>query len=116
MAEPRTGAAEVNRPLAMGLTTALSELVAILPKLAEALERQAKPAPPAVPLDGRLTLRLDELAQVLGVSRRVLERERAAGRLPKPDLTIGRRMPLYRIETIRDWLAQQQAQGRRVKP
>lgn len=51
----------------------------------------------------RLTYRLDELSRALGVSRRTLERERAAGRLPKPDLQIGR-MPLWRCETIRRWI------------
>jgi predicted DNA-binding transcriptional regulator AlpA len=52
---------------------------------------------------GRLALRLDEVAYALGVSRRAIERERSAGRFPKPDLTIGR-MPLWRPETIRAWV------------
>ena len=56
----------------------------------------------ALPVD-RLALRLDEIAAALGVSRRAIERERSAGRLPKPDRTIGR-MPLWRVETIRNWL------------
>jgi predicted DNA-binding transcriptional regulator AlpA len=51
----------------------------------------------------RLALRLDELATALGISRRAIERERSAGRFPRPDLTIGR-MPLWRPETIREWL------------
>jgi predicted DNA-binding transcriptional regulator AlpA len=51
----------------------------------------------------RLTLRLDEIAKALGISRRAVERMRSAGRLPRPDLTIGR-MPLWRPETIRDWI------------
>jgi hypothetical protein len=61
------------------------------------------------PLDGlsagpsaRLVWRLDEVARCLGLSRRSLERERAAGRFPPPYLTIGR-MPLWRPETVRDW-------------
>jgi predicted DNA-binding transcriptional regulator AlpA len=52
---------------------------------------------------GRLALRLDEVAESLGVSRRAIERERAAGRFPKPDMNIGR-MPLWRPETIRAWV------------
>jgi hypothetical protein len=52
----------------------------------------------------RLTYRIDDLAAALGVSRRVLERERSAGRLLKPDLRIGR-IPLWRIDSIREWLA-----------
>jgi hypothetical protein len=51
----------------------------------------------------RLTWRLADLSLALGVSRRALERERSAGRLPPPDLTLGR-MPLWRPETIRDWI------------
>jgi hypothetical protein len=73
---------------------ALRELAAILK---DALERQARP-----PVD-RMTLRLDELAAALGVSRRVIERERSAGRLPAPDLVIGK-MPLWRVDTVRAWL------------
>ena len=60
----------------------------------------ATKAPPAV---GRLTWRLDDVAEALGISRRALERERSAGRFPRPDLTIGR-MPLWRPETIRTWI------------
>jgi predicted DNA-binding transcriptional regulator AlpA len=52
---------------------------------------------------GRLAYRLDDIAQVLGISRRAIERERSAGRFPKPDRVIGR-MPLWRVETIRAWL------------
>ncbi len=51
----------------------------------------------------RLALRLDEIASLIGVSRRSVERERAAGRFPKPDLRVGR-MPLWRPETIRRWV------------
>jgi predicted DNA-binding transcriptional regulator AlpA len=51
----------------------------------------------------RLALRLDELAAALGVSRRAIERERSAGRFPRPDLVIGR-MPLWTPQTIRRWL------------
>jgi predicted DNA-binding transcriptional regulator AlpA len=60
---------------------------------------------------GRLALRLDELAKALGISRRTLERERSAGRFPRPDLTIVK-MPLWRVETIRDWLASGGSEGR----
>jgi hypothetical protein len=51
----------------------------------------------------RLAYRIDELAVALGVSRRLIEREKAAGRLPKPDMQIGR-IPLWRPETIRRWI------------
>jgi predicted DNA-binding transcriptional regulator AlpA len=60
-------------------------------------------SPPPDSLSGRLTLRLDEVAATLGVSRRAIERLRSAGRFPPPDLTIGR-MPLWRPETIRAWI------------
>jgi len=51
----------------------------------------------------RLTLRLAEIADSLGISMRALQRERSAGRFPKPDIYIAR-MPLWKPETIRDWL------------
>jgi predicted DNA-binding transcriptional regulator AlpA len=54
----------------------------------------------------RLTLRFDEVAAALGVSRRLLERELSAGRFPRPDLHIGR-VPLWRPETVRRWLDSQ---------
>jgi hypothetical protein len=57
------------------------------------------PTPP-----DRLALRLDEVARTLGVSRRIIERERAAGRFLKPSRKIGR-VPLWGVEELRDWLA-----------
>jgi hypothetical protein len=80
-------------------------LIAILTRLADALDRQA--APP------RLAYRLSEIAAALGVSKRLLEQARAAGRLPRPDLRIGR-VSLWKIESVRDWLSEQaDRQGRR---
>jgi predicted DNA-binding transcriptional regulator AlpA len=58
---------------------------------------------PVDALAGRLALRLDEVAATLGVSRSAVERERRAGRFPKPDLTIGR-MPLWQVESLRRWI------------
>jgi predicted DNA-binding transcriptional regulator AlpA len=58
---------------------------------------------PAAAVVERLALRLDEIAKALGVSRSAIERERRAGRFPRPDLTIGR-MPLWRPETVRRWV------------
>ena len=60
-------------------------------------------APTLDALAGRITLRLDELAAALGVSRRAIERERAAGRFPRPDLTVGK-MPLWTPRSIREWV------------
>ena len=45
------------------------------------------------------------VAELLGVSRRLIERDRAAGRFPRPDLVIGR-MPRWKPETIRRWIDQ----------
>jgi hypothetical protein len=81
------------------LADVLAELAAILPGLKAALERQADNRPRIEPL----ALRLDELAHALGVSRRIIERERSAGRFPQADLHIGR-CPLWRIETVKSWL------------
>lgn len=63
--------------------------------------RQADPPPSGME---RLTLalRMDQVAAALGVSRSTIERARAAGRFPPPDLRIGR-MPLWRPETVRRW-------------
>jgi hypothetical protein len=108
--DPRLDATDATRekgadrhPEAAGLpitlAKALAELAAILPGLKAALDRQADARPRIEPL----AYRLDELADALGVSRRAIERERSAGRFPRPDLTIGK-MPLWRPETVRSFL------------
>ncbi len=51
----------------------------------------------------RLTYRLADLPKVLSVSRRTIERERSAGRFPKPDIRIGK-APLWKPETIAAWV------------
>jgi hypothetical protein len=91
------------------LSEVLDELARLLSGLRQALERQA--APP------RLTYRLSEIAAALGVSKRLLEQARAAGRLPRADLRIGR-VSLWKVETVRDWLSQQADRqgGRRSRP
>ena len=79
------------------------------------MSRHSKPATPSIEYappeaiqswktpPGRLALRLEEVAESLGVSRRTIERERSAGRFPKPDILIGK-MPLWRPETIHRWI------------
>jgi len=47
---------------------------------------------------------VEDVAAALKVSRRKLERLRAAGRFPKPDVTLGR-SPRWRATTITAWLA-----------
>jgi predicted DNA-binding transcriptional regulator AlpA len=51
----------------------------------------------------KLVFGMSEVARVLSVCRRTIERERSAGRFPKPDLHIGKR-PLWRRETIRSFV------------
>jgi hypothetical protein len=50
-------------------------------------------------LPAKLVFSLSDVARVLSVCRRTIERERSAGRFPKPDLHIGKR-PLWSRETI----------------
>jgi predicted DNA-binding transcriptional regulator AlpA len=78
------------------LADALRELVVILPGLKAALDRK----PPVE----RMALRIDEVADSIGMSRRAVERERSAGRFPPADLHVGK-APLWRIETIRNYLS-----------
>jgi predicted DNA-binding transcriptional regulator AlpA len=49
-------------------------------------------------------LGIKDLTTILGVSRRLLERERSAGKFPPPDLHVGR-MPRWQLETITRWIA-----------
>jgi predicted DNA-binding transcriptional regulator AlpA len=81
----------------------LAELVAVLPRLADAMARQAQTAATVRRIDNRLMLRIDEVAAAIGVSRRVLERERSAGRFPGPDKVVGK-MPLWSVATVRAWV------------
>lgn len=71
-------------------------------------------SPDASPIVERLAYRPEELAAAFGVSKRTLERERAAGRFPPPDCRIGR-VPLWTPGTIRRWVEQQakRPEGRR---
>ncbi|MGO9600991.1 MAG: hypothetical protein ACLP7Q_23665 [Isosphaeraceae bacterium] len=50
-------------------------------------------------------LSLDDLAALLKCSRRWLERERTAGRVPRPDFMAGR-CPRWKPETIRRWIGE----------
>jgi predicted DNA-binding transcriptional regulator AlpA len=60
---------------------------------------RTKPLPPGVePL-----LSINDLATVLSCSRRLVERMCAGGKVPKPDLKVGR-MPRWRADTIRRWI------------
>ena len=61
--------------------------------------------PPIPPPVGRLALRLDEVAAALGVSRRAIERERSAGRFPRPDLHVGK-CPLWAPATLARYVAE----------
>ncbi len=67
--------------------------------------------PESVPIHDRLAWDLADIANLLGMSKRFLERERAAGKIPPPDIRLGRRL-LWRPATINRWL-DSQGGGRR---
>ena len=48
-------------------------------------------------------LGIDDLAVYLNCSRRLVERMRSAGKVPPPDLHVGR-MPRWKPATIRAWI------------
>jgi predicted DNA-binding transcriptional regulator AlpA len=48
-------------------------------------------------------LKIVDLARILGCSRRLVERMRAAGKLPRPDVKIGK-MPRWKRDTILRWI------------
>jgi hypothetical protein len=49
-------------------------------------------------------LSIDDLATILNCSRRLVERMRSAGKVPKPDMHVGR-CPRWMPATIRRWIA-----------
>lgn len=53
----------------------------------------------------RLGYRLDEVAAMVGVDRRTIERLRAAGQFPRPDRTVGK-IPLWRLATVERWFGE----------
>lgn len=81
-------------------------LTAAIERLIQALDRKADHVP--VP---RMALRLDEIAEAIGISRRGIDRERSAGRFPRPDRVVGK-VPLWAPTTVADWL-QRGAGGRK---
>ncbi|MGA2701531.1 MAG: helix-turn-helix domain-containing protein [Isosphaeraceae bacterium] len=48
-------------------------------------------------------LGIDDLAALLSCSRRLVERMRSAGKVPRPDIKIGK-MPRWKAATIRAWI------------
>jgi predicted DNA-binding transcriptional regulator AlpA len=48
-------------------------------------------------------LHIDDLAELLSCSRRLVERMRSAGKIPKPDIHVGR-CPRWKPATIRAWI------------
>jgi predicted DNA-binding transcriptional regulator AlpA len=87
------------------LAEVLSELARILPGLQRAaLELQARPRVEP------LAYRLDQLAEALGLSPRLIQKSVAAGRFPRP-VKIGR-VSLWPVEALREFLAQQAASRR----
>jgi predicted DNA-binding transcriptional regulator AlpA len=65
--------------------------------------RRPKSDSPTVPIPERLVWDLENIAAMTGVSTRHLQRLRAAGRMPKPSVTLGRRV-LWSSQVIRKWL------------
>jgi predicted DNA-binding transcriptional regulator AlpA len=51
----------------------------------------------------RLALRIYEVANAVGLSRRAIERAIRARTFPKVDVHVGR-CPLWRVETVKAWL------------
>jgi hypothetical protein len=84
----------------------MARLVEILERLAVAVARLE-----AALLDRRadrphiepMAVRIEEVARLLGVSRRIIERERAAGRFPAADMKFGR-LSLWSVSRLRAFL------------
>jgi hypothetical protein len=79
-------------------------------RLADAIDHQPEaPAPgirPGLTLAAAIEplLSIDDLAAILNCSRRLVERMRSAGKVPKPDMHVGR-CPRWMPETLRRWIA-----------
>ncbi len=60
-------------------------------------------APRPLPAGIEPMLHIDDLAELLSCSRRCVERMRSAGKVPKPDIHVGR-CPRWKPATIRAWI------------
>jgi len=62
-----------------------------------------QPEPPGAGHIIEPMLSIDDLAALLSCSRRLVERMRSAGKVPKPDINVGK-MPRWKAATIRAWI------------
>lgn len=67
-------------------------------------DNEAPREPQTVPIHERLLWGISDVAALLGIDRRTVERLRSAGRFPQPDIKVGKRV-LWRPATIREWVA-----------
>jgi predicted DNA-binding transcriptional regulator AlpA len=67
--------------------------------------RESNMKPPSETLATTIAplLKPKDLAQILGVSVRMVERLRSAGAMPQPDIFLGR-LPRWKATTISAWL------------
>jgi hypothetical protein len=103
-----------RRPEAAAPHPGIERLSELIERLAAAVARLQVAG--AVPVRDKLLWGWSDIVALTGLSRRLLEREVSAGRMPGPDVKISRRRALFRPATITAWLeslAAQQAPGRR---
>jgi len=73
-------------------------------RLADAIDRQPEAKPGrTLPASIEPMLHIDDLAALLSCSRRLVERMRSAGKVPKPDIHVGK-CPRWKPATIRAWI------------
>jgi predicted DNA-binding transcriptional regulator AlpA len=58
-------------------------------------------------------LTIDDIAAALQCTRRHIDKLRASGGFPSPDLKVGRRFPRWRQSTISAWIDRQSTEGPR---
>jgi predicted DNA-binding transcriptional regulator AlpA len=72
------------------------------PSVAPAKSRRGRPNP--IPIRERLLIGLDDVACLMSISRRNLERLRSSGRFPQPDRKVGKRV-LWQPTTVIEWVS-----------
>ncbi len=76
------------------------------PTLPAGFDRQPEARPGrTLPAGVEPLLSIDDLAALLSCSRRLVERMRAAGKIPRAEIKIGK-MPRWSAETIRRWIGE----------
>ncbi len=81
----------------------LADMIDRQPEAPAARPQAGSPRGRTLPASIEPMLHIDDLAELLSCSSRLVERMRSAGKIPKPDIHVGK-CPRWKPATIRAWI------------